>query len=472
MTTRSLLRPAATLLAATAFAAACNSDNATGPELAGATFTAVRTILSEDCGSCHGASSGRFFMITMDSAQLQQSGLVDPANPARSLLVLKPTNATPHGGGAVANFSAGDQTLVLDWIATLPPAAPSVVEAIKVGTGTSIPVPTVDGFFDPAWDRAAKVRLRVADGWGDAEFVTIQAAYDATYLYMVISWDDDKASIRRQPWVKQADGTWKKLGAKGPLPADGITWATYMGGAFNEEDPTRFNYEDKLSVIWNTYGATTVAGFEQSGCAVICHDPTKNNGPGTTYNYTTQQQAAKMYTNNPAEIADMWHWKLIRGDQHAKADDQYVRYWVPGPTGAGDGGRAGDAGGGGYVDNLATAGAPTYRGASNSAPPYYIFDSQKVLLTTAALGAMAVGTEIPGIITTGPGGFRADVDAKGLHNTGTWAVEFRRRLVTDDVNDVQFDNMTRQYSFGVAIFDNAQIEHRYSPMVARLAFKP
>lgn len=470
MNTRLFLTPTALLLAA-AFAAACNGD-ATGPELTGANFASVQKVLTEDCSSCHGASSGRFFMVTMDSAQLQQSGLVDPANPAQSLLVLKPLNTTPHGGGAVGAFSAGDQTLVMDWIATLPPAAPSVLEAIKVGAGTSIPVPTVDGFFDPVWDRAARVRLRIADGWGDAEFVTIQAAYDATYLYMVISWDDDKASIRRQPWVKQTDGTWKKLAAKSPLPADGVTWAAYMGGAFNEEDPARFNYEDKLSVIWNTYGPTTVAGFEQSGCAVLCHDPSKNNGPGTTYNYTTQQQAAKMYASNPAEIADMWHWKLIRGDQHAKADDQYVRYWVPGPTGAGDGGRAGDSGGGGYVDNLATAGMPTYRGSSSSAPPYYIFDSQKVLLTTAALNAMAVGTEIPGIITAGPGGFRADVDAKGLHNTGTWAVEFRRKLVTGDVNDVQFDNMTRQYSFGVAIFDNAQIEHRYSPMVARLAFKP
>ncbi|MEX1186838.1 MAG: ethylbenzene dehydrogenase-related protein [Gemmatimonadaceae bacterium] len=411
-------------------------------------------------------------MVTMDSAQLQQSGLVDPANPAQSLIVLKPTNATPHGGGAVASYSEGDRTLVMDWIATLPPAAPSVVEAIKVGAGTSIPVPTVDGFFDLVWNQAARVRLRVADGWGEAEFVTIQAAYDATYLYMVISWDDDKASIRRQPWVKQADGTWKKLPGKSPLPADGITWASYMGGAFDEEDNARFNYEDKLSVMWNTYGPTTVAGFEQSGCAVLCHDPSNSNGPGTTYNYTTQQQAAKMYTNNPGEIADMWHWKLVRGNQHAKADDQYVHYWVPGPTGASGGGRAGDAGGGGYSDNLATAGAPTYRGSSSSAPPYYIFDSEKVLLTTAALNALAVGSEIPGIITSGPGGFRADVDAKGLHNTGTWAVEFRRRLVTGDVNDVQFDNLTRQYSFGVAIFDNAQIEHRYSPMVARLAFKP
>ncbi len=467
----SFLRPAALLLLPV-LTVGCNGDKATGPNGGAANFVSVQKILTDNCGSCHGAVSGRFFLVTMDSAQLQQSGLVDPANPAQSLLILKATNATPHGGGSISGFTATDQALVSEWITKLPAVAPSVVGAIKVGTGTSIQPPTIDGFFDPVWDRAARVRLRIADGWGEAEFVTVQAAYDATYLYMLVVWDDDKASIRRQPWVKQADGSWKSLTAKSPLPAAGVTWASYMGGAFNDEDPLRFNYEDKLGIIWNTYGASTVAGFEQSGCAVMCHDPSKSNGPGTTYNYTAQQLASKKYTNAPAEIADMWHWKLIRGNQHAKADDQHVRYWVPGPTGAGDGGRAGDVGGGGYGSNPATDGRPTYRGASATAPPYYIFDSQKLLLTTAEVNAMAVGTEIANMITTGPGGFRADVDAKGLHNTGTWAVEFRRMLVTGDPNDVQFDNLTRQYAFGVAIFDNAQIEHRYTPMVAKLAFKP
>ena len=466
----SFLSPAAVLLALVLIAA-CTSDKVSGPQ-DGANFVAVQKILADNCGSCHSALSGRFFQVTMDSAQLQQSGLVDPTNPAQSLLLLKPTNMTPHGGGLIASYTAADQARVSEWIATLPPATPSLVDAIKVGSGTSIQPPTIDGFFDPVWDRAARVRLRVADGWGEAEFVTVQAAYDATYLYMLVVWDDDRASTRRQPWVKQTDGTWKVLAAKSPLPAAGVTWAEYMGAAFNEEDPSRFNYEDKMAIMWNTYGASTVAGFEQSGCAVTCHDPGKSNGPGTAYNYTTQEMAAKMYTNAVAEITDLWHWKLVRTDQHAKADDQYVRYWVPGPTGAADGGRAGDVGAGGYGSNPAVDGHPQYRGPSLTVPPYYIFDNQKVLLTATELAARPIGGEIPNMITSGPTDTRADVDAKGLHNSGTWGVEIRRRLVTGDLNDVQFDDLTRQYAFGVAIFDNAQIEHRYTPMVAKLAFKP
>lgn len=464
-------RMAAAVLLAPAAITACSSGEIGAP-LSGANFAAVQLVLVDDCAACHGALSGRFFQVTMDSAALQQSGLVDPANPTQSLLLLKPTNATPHGGGLITGYTAANQLLVSEWIAKLPAPSPSLLEAIKVGSGTAIQPPTIDGFFDPVWNQATRVRLRVADGWGDAEFVTLQAAYDDTFLYVLVVWDDDKASTRRQPWIKKADGSWQTLAAKSPLPDVGIDWTAYMGAAFNEEDPSRFNYEDKLSIIWNTYGASTVAGFEQSGCAVLCHDPNRSGGPGTTYNYTTQQNAAKMYASASAEIADMWHWKLVRGNQHGKADDQYVRYWVPGPTGAGDGGRAGDAGAAGYGNNPAVDARPQYRGPSLTVPPYYIFDNQKVLLTLAEANALATGAAIPNMITSGPTGFRADVDAKGLWNSGTWGVEIRRRLATGDVNDVQFDDLTRQYAFGVAIFDNAQIEHRYTPMVARLVFKP
>ena len=63
---------------------ACSSDNVGAP-LNGANFVAVQSILSSNWSACHGALSGRFFQVTMDSAELQQSGLVDPTNPAQSL---------------------------------------------------------------------------------------------------------------------------------------------------------------------------------------------------------------------------------------------------------------------------------------------------------------------------------------------------------------------------------------------------
>jgi hypothetical protein len=247
-----------------------------------------------------------------------------------------------------------------------------------------------------------------------------------------------------------------------------------MGQSFDEEDISRFNYEDKLAIMWNTYGASTVAGFDQAGCAVTCHDPSAGNRPGTTYNYTDQSLAAKKYTNAPSEIADLWHWKSVRNNQHAKIDDQYVRHWVPGPEGAAEGGRASDVGASGYGENPATNGRPTYRGPTTTAPPYYIYDNQKIALTDAEVVAFSAGTEIANMITSGPTLGRADIDGVGVYNPvpSTWVMEIRRPLIATDATDVQFDDLTRQYSFGVAVFDNAQIEHSYMSIVGKLVFLP
>ena len=362
----------------------CSSDDTTAPP-SGNAYASVQAIFQQDCGGCHASGSGRYFLVSMDSAALQGSGLVDPSNPAQSLVNLKPTNVTPHGGGLVSSYTTADQDVVNAWIAPLPAPAPSLLEAIKIGAGTSTPVPAIDGFYDVVWGQAPAVQLRVTGGWGEAEYVTVKAAYDATYLYMLVSWDDDKESIRRQPWVKQADGSWKVLDAKLPAPAIGMTWQQYMGTSFNDEDPAKYAYEDKLAIMWNTYGTSTLAGFDQSGCAVTCHDPAQSNRPGTTYNYTEQWKAAKKYTNAASEIADLWHWKLVRNNQHYKMDDQYVRFWVPGPTGAADGGRASDEGTAGYGSNPAVNGKPQFRGPTTAVPPYYILDNEKVARPTPSL---------------------------------------------------------------------------------------
>jgi hypothetical protein len=78
------------------------------------------------------------------------------------------------------------------------------------------------------------------------------------------------------------------------------------------------------------------------------------------------------------------------------------------------------------------------------------------------------------MITSGPTGPRADIDGKAVHNAVTrqWMLEIRRKLVTGDPNDVQFDDLSREYSFGVAVFDNAQIEHSYMSVVGKLTFQP
>ncbi|MBV5325758.1 MAG: hypothetical protein J0626_11150, partial [Rhodospirillaceae bacterium] len=301
-------------------------------------------VLQADCGSCHGNASGRAFLVSMDSASLVTSGFIDPTAPAASLLLAK-TRTTTHGGGVISAFSSADSSAVAAWISKQPATGATSLVAYK--TSAAVNPDGLDSEVD--WRLVAKpLYARIGGGWSDATEVSMRAMYDATNLYLLLQWTDDVASTKRQPFIKDTAGTWKKAAAKA-LPADGTDWTAYMGKAFNEEGAGLY-YEDKLALAWNTYGASTSPAFEQSGCAGLCHDPSKGGAPGTTYYYSDGAKAAKKYTNAASEIVDLWHWKLVRQDHNLKMDDQHVRYWVPGPTGAGDGGRASDAGTGGYAD--------------------------------------------------------------------------------------------------------------------------
>ena len=220
-----------------------------------------------------------------------------------------------------------------------------------------------------------------------------------------------------------------------------------MGKAFNEEGPG-FMYEDKLAMAWNTYGVSTSPGFEQDGCAALCHDPNKGGRPGTTYYYSDQKRAAKKFTNAPNEIVNLWHWKLVRQNDALKMDDQYVRNWTISDVGVGDGGRASDAGTSGYTDNPAqTDGRPTYRGRTINPGLFSFPRADTVRLTATELDVLPVGARVASMMTSPVSGQRADIDARGYYNAyaRTWYYEIKRKLVTGDDKDVQFSDLAKEY---------------------------
>jgi Ethylbenzene dehydrogenase len=437
-------------------------------------FTNVRAALSASCGSCHAIGSGRTFTLGLDSAGLVGSGLLDPASPGSSTLLVK-TRSASHGGGIVASFSSRDSALIATWIGRLPNVSATTLSAYKTEFA-----PVIDGVGEAVWLQASPFTMAIGGGWAAATSVTARAMYDEGYLYMYLRWYDAEGSYRRQPWVKNGDGSWSVTAAK-PAPINGEDWQDYMaryGGAAFDREAIQFKYEDKLAVMWNTYGAGTVPGFETVGCATACHDPTNGNNPGTTYNAARQDSAAKKYLTVNGQILDMWHWKLVRHNMNAIVDDQYVRYWVPvNDASAGNGGRASDAGDQGYGSNPAINGHPRYKsGVSGYLPAIYSWPStQNVEISDAEAAGLPVGTQVANLITVPVTGSRADVMGVAVYNpvARVWTMEIRRRLVTADAtNDVQFSDLTRAYKFGIAVFDNAQIEHSYSGVPFSLVFRP
>jgi hypothetical protein len=166
----------------------------------------------------------------------------------------------------------------------------------------------------------------------------------------------------------------------------------------------------------------------------------------------------------------MWHWKGVRSAVHNQLDDQYVDSNTD-PKENGGWGRKGDSKtGGGYVNNVKD-GQPEFVSANLQQDTLLILDSEKIPFS-ADFDAI---DRIPGLTGSPFTGSRGDVEVGAVWDEGIWTLEMKRKLVTTGENaetqDVQFNDMKKSYPFGVAVFDNTQINHIFHRGVLNLEFK-
>jgi len=327
------------------------------------------------------------------------------------------------------------------------------------GALVAVPVdaaPTLDGVADDAaWANAEAIEIEVDGGFDDfATKAELKAVYTADTAYFVLTYADPTESWYRYPWVKQEDGSWKQ----DKDPND-------KGGDNN------LHYEDKFAMIWNINNS--IAGFNEKGCAVTCH--AGENSDLKPY--------GNKYTKSEGELGDIWHWKSVR--MLNQIDDQYVdsmRLDASTPElqkSTIEAGRHGDKkDSGGYSDNYASAEDHSMPGFTSpsvdltTGAPGFILDSEKVAIDKAALDAMPAGSIIPGIVKSQMVGDRGDISASWKWADGVWTIEFSRALETGSETDVQFNDLTAQYFFGLAVFENAQVRHAYEFGASSLVFMP
>jgi hypothetical protein len=320
-------------------------------------------------------------------------------------------------------------------VGTLDAQQPNVLVAKKVAAP-----PPFDPVLGGAWQSAPELMVTVRGGRNLPEGrtdVRLRALYTADTIYFSMQYKDPTESVRRSPWVKQADGSWQQL----KDPND-------KGGDNN------LYYEDKVAILWNI----SSPAFEAKGCMSACHV-----GEGKPF--------GNKYTTSAAERLDMWHWKGVRTGYTGQVDDQYVDGTRYDPEKAKEAGRKSDPKtGGGYVDNISDdkKGPKFALKGNRPAPPYWIMDADKEPLDDSKYKA---GDEVPGIIVAPFTGDRADIAAKHAWKDGVRTIVMSRKLVTGSEFDVQFDDLKKQYAFGVAVFDNAQVRHAYSPGVLKLVFE-
>jgi hypothetical protein len=300
--------------------------------------------------------------------------------------------------------------------------------------------PSLDGAMDATWQGAVPMTVKVMGGRGlqnGSTEVSVRAVYTADTVYFLMQYKDETNSVRREPWQKQADGSWQKL-------AD----PNNKGGDNN------LYYEDKWAMIWNI----SSPAFEQRGCFSACH-----TGEGKAF--------GNKYTPNPGDRLDMWHMKGVRTGTVDQVDDQYVDNTRYDKDKAAEAGRKSDPNtGGGYTNNVSDdKKAPKFALPGNKpVPPYWIMSKEKEPFDDSKYKA---GDEVPGIIVAPYTGDRGDISAKIVYKDGVRTSVFWRKLVTNSEYDVQFSDLKKEYAFGVAVFDNAQVRHAYSPGVLKMKFE-
>ncbi len=320
-------------------------------------------------------------------------------------------------------------------------------DQVLVSSKTDSPI-VLDGVADTIWDSAKKITVTVdelpyepSNGYQGmtSTDVSVKSLYDDEYVYFLITYKDPTKSLARFPWVKQEDGSWKKLSNKDSTGHDN----TY--------------YEDKFAMFWNI----STKGFEEDGCMIACH----LDEPGDT-------SAGRKYTDSPGETIDMWHAKFVRSLPMGMFDDQYVDDNTDPKENAGWG-RKGDTGKSGYENNdSADKSRPAYMNLNPTVEEmYYVIPSKKVpFVDNFEPGEVAPGIDIAPMM-----GGRADILSRNYYQNGTWTLEVMRSLKTEgenaDTQDVQFTDKSKGFPFGIAVFDNSQINHLFHVETLELQFK-
>ena len=112
--------------------------------------------------------------------------------------------------------------LVAATLAALPFAFPAYAADTLVAAKVAKAPKLAATAADPAWAKAKPLKVELIGGANFKEGATkavLKAVYTGDMLYMLVQYDDPTESVRRSPFQKQADGTWKKV--KDPDDAGG-----------------------------------------------------------------------------------------------------------------------------------------------------------------------------------------------------------------------------------------------------------
>ncbi|MBL8132338.1 MAG: ethylbenzene dehydrogenase [Anaerolineae bacterium] len=304
--------------------------------------------------------------------------------------------------------------------------------------------PALDGMSDDAaWADAPVIEIQTRRGANEsATTITMQSVYTDDMVYFLVRWEDPTQSYLRSPWEMQPDGTWTRLRDPDDQGGDNNLW-----------------YEDKLAIIWPINDS--IEDFDADGCFTACHRSEAGD----------PKPFGNKFTESEGQLGDIWHWKSVRNLN--QIDDQYLDSTPYSPDTPEAGRHSDPKDGGGYSDNVnEDKTAPAFMPPGDfprDGSPGFILQSEAVPFDASLFQP---GDRIPSIVISEITGDRGNIAAGWVWADGMWTLEFGRALVTGSEFDVQFDDLSAIYRFGIANFDNAQVRHAYEGDPIEFSFQP
>lgn len=291
-------------------------------------------------------------------------------------------------------------------------------------------VQSPSGLKDPIWNgvTSAGLHVRGRDSFAnEAVKISMKAVYTPDELFFLFKWPDFTKSSTKKAWR-----------------FDGTNWNHLEGD------------EDRLAIIFEI---TRIKGFATKGCAVICHSPPD-----------VPKKDWKLATQDPAEKADLWHWKAARSNPYHVADDGWLTV-AGNPSGSyRTTGRRPDDGEGGDVINE----------TEDKSRPMYLQNPSQKSVEADILRFEAATVIPPGTVFSAGDTLtyrmpckhtrsRADIKAIAQYENGEWTLMLSRKLETGWPDDVQF-NIRKDYSFALALFDDSGDDHSKATQAMILRF--
>ena len=327
-------------------------------------------------------------------------------------------------------------------------------EAYTIGAMKTDNAPTIDGIADEdEWNDVTYRSIDVITGVQNLPDgpVKMKALYDDDNIYFLTVWTDSTAS--QSVWV------------------GGVEWNGTDYVHIHNENPDHYDEAEEDRFIFQ-FNINTANYVENGGCQALCHGwkGAEEDGP---------KDRSGMYTEDPDETVDEWHWKAGRSNPVGIFHDKWVGY-QDAENGDDDtwdveGGHHTD-GTGFYVKNQNEDGTPKYYEPN----PTDDLDGQSILQSEVDSGdavlitnetVLEIGQRIPGQILNdvsiaadelqGTG----DIQGKATFVDGVWTLETMRSRTTDSpTEDVQFDDDDKIYGFGIAVMDDGghYPQHPYS----------